>query len=65
MNILTSKEGVKTVEEGDDDNLQDFREAKEVLLKSKLDNLENGVTGKTNIDRVGYITQLNSQKLDG
>lgn len=28
MNILTSKEGVKTVEEGDDENLQDFREAK-------------------------------------
>lgn len=38
MNILTSKEGAKTIEEGDE-NLQDFREAKEVLLKSKLDNL--------------------------
>lgn len=39
MNILTSKDGAKTIEEGDDENLQDFREAKEVLLKSKLDNL--------------------------
>lgn len=35
-----------------------------MLLKSKLDNLENAVSGKSNVDRVGYITQLNSQKLD-
>lgn len=64
MNLLTSKDGVKALEVNEEDNIQDFREAKEVLLKSKLDNLENAVSGKSNVDRVGYITQLNSQKLD-
>ncbi len=35
-----------------------------MLLKSKLDNLENAVSGQSNVDKIGYITQLNSQKLD-
>lgn len=39
MNLLTSKEAIKTVEMEDGENIQDFHEAKEVLLKSKLDNL--------------------------
>lgn len=64
MNLLTSKEGIKTIPAEEEENIKDFREAKEVLLKSKLDNLENAVSGQSNVDKIGYITQLNSQKLD-
>jgi pre-mRNA-processing factor 6 len=35
-----------------------------VLLKSKLDRAEHQLAGQSNVDRVGYITQLNSHKLD-
>lgn len=38
MGVLSNKEGIKSLEV-QEENIQDFREAKEVLLKSKLDNL--------------------------
>ncbi len=38
MGVLSHKEGLKSLEV-QEENVQDFREAKEVLLKSKLDNL--------------------------
>lgn len=34
------------------------------MLKSKLDNEENNVTGKSNIDKVGYLTQLGASRID-
>lgn len=64
VNVLSSKEAIKTVEAEEEENIDDFREAKEVILKSKLDNLENAVGSKNNLDKIGYITELNSKKID-
>lgn len=63
LNVMSSKEGIKTIE-AEEENIEDFREAKEVLLKSKLDNLENNRAEKSSFDKIGYITELNSKKID-
>ena len=62
MNLLVSKETIKTVDVNEE-NIQDFHEAKEVLLISKLDNLQSSSV-KQNFDKIGYMTELNSKKLD-
>lgn len=58
--VNNSKLSNKEVVEG----INDLGEAKGIILKSKLDKASDNVSGQTVVDKTGYLTSLNSFKIN-
>lgn len=46
------------------DNINDLKEAKEILLKSQLDKASDKYKNQTAVDKTGYLTSLNGLKVN-
>lgn len=60
---LLSSQKTRTVTDIEAES-QDFRDAKKIILKTNLDRAEMTVEAQANIDKIGYLTQLDTTKVE-